>query len=235
MRCPYGEGLHILKKLITTETDECVLWPYSIREGYGVVRLNGTLRGAHEIAWELTNNQSASQGSCIRHRCNSPSCVNPRHLFLETQWCPQERGTSIFLSMIAVDTEECVRWPYFKSKGYGRVKFKGKSWGAHVLSWMISNGKPVPKGLCVCHKCDITDCINPKHLFLGTYQDNSSDMVNKRRHRFGERHMDAKLTADNVREIRISKQSGRKLAKIFGVIQATISKVRTGRTWKSVL
>ena len=41
--------------------------------------------------------------------------------------------------------------------------------------------KKIPKGMIVCHKCDRPKCINPEHLFLGTYKDNSQDMIKKRR------------------------------------------------------
>lgn len=51
---------------------------------------------------------------------------------------------------------------------------------AHILSYIIHNGS-IPDGLCVLHKCDVRNCINPDHFFLGTKSDNVKDMIAKDR------------------------------------------------------
>ncbi len=56
----------------------------------------------------------------------------------------------------------------------------GKRWRASRLVWTVKKG-PIPDGLCVLHTCDNELCINPKHLFLGTFQDNTDDMISKGR------------------------------------------------------
>src|SRR3990172_937528 len=75
----------------------------------------------------------------------------------------------------------CWRWiGNIDCHGYGRIKSGGKSHKAHRLSWQLHKGD-IPLGLCVCHICDHTWCVNPEHLFLGTYGENTLDMFSKGR------------------------------------------------------
>ena len=89
--------------------------------------------------------------------------------------------------------------------------------------------------MCVCHICDNPKCVNPDHLFLGTYKDNAEDMVKKNRSLKGERHSNAKLTEKNVRDIRRRKKEPvAHLASIYGVSAYTIKDILRKRTWKHV-
>jgi hypothetical protein len=63
-------------------------------------------------------------------------------------------------------------------KGDGR---RGRTIGAHRWAWKIVNG-PIPRGMSVCHRCDVPLCVNPDHLFLGSQKDNLQDMRTKGRH-----------------------------------------------------
>lgn len=111
-------------------------------------------------------------------------------------------------------------------KGYGYVWFDGKNVFTHRLAWQLANG-PIPRGLCVLHRCDNRACCKPEHLFLGTLADNNRDMASKARGR-------AKLTPQQVREIRTryaSGESSNALAEEFGVAQSTTRHIVTGRSW----
>lgn len=102
-------------------------------------------------------------------------------------------------------TPTCWLWIGAKSNRYGMFRWKGRSHHSQRVAWEIYNG-PIPDGFHVCHKCDVPSCVNPEHLFVGTASDNMRDMGSKGRHRIGDRkgekHPLAKLTTEQVIEIR---------------------------------
>ena len=133
-------------------------------------------------------------------------------------------------------TPGCWNWAAsLNLDGYGNIWRDGRTVLAHRASWELFKG-PLPKGLLVLHKCDNTACVKPEHLFLGTQKDNMNDMAAKgRRARCpGEKHGMAKLTWDQVREIRRLKGTAtlRVIAKQFGVAHNTINYIHLGRTWR---
>jgi len=127
----------------------------------------------------------------------------------------------------------CWLWPGHTTNGYGTTSFEGRNRLTHRLAWELAAG-PIPKGLHVCHRCDVRACCAPWHFFLGTAADNEADKVRKGRQAYGERNGCAKLTAEQAARIRSSNRSGVSLAREFGVTPTTICKIRRGHAWRSV-
>lgn len=115
--------------------------------------------------------------------------------------------------------------------GYGVVRHGGIVWSVHRLA-MHLRGYEI-KGKAVCHKCDTPLCVNPDHLFVGTWGDNNRDRERKGRGRqpHGSRHGMAKISEEIARNIFLDKISGVDAAQKYGVSVHTVSNIRTKKQW----
>jgi hypothetical protein len=64
----------------------CWMWTGSTHDGfgYGAFKIPGKTSLAHRASWIL-NKGEIPKGLCVLHKCDTPACVNPVHLFLGTQ------------------------------------------------------------------------------------------------------------------------------------------------------
>lgn len=70
---------------------------------------------------------------------------------------------------------ECWPWTgYVKASGHGLTTYKSMCIHAHRKAWILANGE-IRDGLCVNHRCDNAVCCNPRHMYLGTREDNMRD------------------------------------------------------------
>lgn len=118
----------------------------------------------------------------------------------------------------------CWIWRGGDAKWYGGLKINGRMVPAH--RWMYERERePIPPSMVIDHLCRVVGCVNPDHLEPVT------NAVNVRR---GDK---AKLTEDDVREIRRRTASGEKqrdVAKDFGITQASVSLIHTRQQWSDV-
>lgn len=121
--------------------------------------------------------------------------------------------------------------------GYGAVKIggrHGKSRYTHRLSYELNCG-PIPVGAVVCHRCDTPACCNPDHLFLGSQGDNVRDAYAKGRMSYPN---EAEATSASViAEIKAALADGvqgRVIASDYGISEATVSAIKTGKRWAHI-
>jgi len=144
---------------------------------------------------------------------------------------------------------ECWVWTGSRyPKGYGRFWFLDVFVRAHRWAYLFFVGG-IPDGLKVCHNCpggDNPSCVNPAHLFLGTSRENNDDAIKKGRmltmselsaratRAVGERHPKAKLTDEQVRDIRARHAAGESIkgiARSLPLGRTTVQQVIRRKSW----
>ena len=74
----------IAAKTETCLVTGCLLWADAVdAKGYGRIYFRGRSQQAHRVSYEAHVGQ-IPPGIFVCHRCDTPACVNPAHLFLGT-------------------------------------------------------------------------------------------------------------------------------------------------------
>ena len=186
--------------------------------------------------------------------CTQCGCPTISHPSKPRKTCPQCSRPFATFSVeeqfwhLVQKSDGCWLWQGHREPfGYGIIYEKrdsirnGKRWKAHRLSWTIHYGD-IPERVHVLHKCDNPPCVRPDHLFLGTQQDNMTDMCQKGRHKCnfpkGFDHYHSKLTEEQIRYIRTSDISKRgtivRLARECNVSHVTIRNVLNRKVYSFI-
>ena len=153
-----------------------------------------------------------------------------------------------FMERVEYDTNGgCWLWSGAVREGYGRIRRGKRVTGAHRVSYEmfvedIPAHGPTAHGMVVRHKCDVTHCVNPAHLELGTQRENVADREARGRTSQntgnpGEASPLSRLTNDQVLAIRRRHAGGegrRALASEYGVAPQTIWKIITRASWAHI-
>lgn len=125
--------------------------------------------------------------------------------------------------------EDCLLWQGCRDKdGYGLTSIRGKKLPAHraVMSFLSD-----VSGQYVLHKCANRDCVNPEHLYLGDQKQNVQDQIDAGTFVYGSKNGRAKLTEEQVIELRNSTVSNKEWAEKLNLAYSTIWDARN-RKWK---
>jgi len=186
-----------------------------------------TFQAHHEI---YRHHKGDFNARYLDHSCGNFRCCNPDHLLPRTFrarfWDNIEKPNG---------NNGCWIWQgWVRPNGYGSITVDGISHMPHRLAYQLKYGE-IPEGLMVLHSCNNRLCMNPTHLRIGYHQDNMDDMTRADRQAKGSRNGAAKLTEDEVFEIkallRRNVHTYKEIGDMYGMSRSAIKDIKTGRTW----
>lgn len=199
--------------------NECWMWKgCQSTAGYGVIRINYILKYAHRLAWELHNEKSIPPKISVCHSCDNPPCCNPDHLFLGSQADNMR------------DAKNKGRMPHgvlhhgtdLTEKDIRKIRYLGQT---DIPHQEIGDYFSISR-------MSVNDIIHKR-----TWGHIDPEYKPPKKKSKGITHPNAKLTEDNVRQIRRLSNEGHypiALAIMFGVSRGTIEPILKGETWKHV-
>lgn len=197
----------------------CFEWQmHRVTYGYGGISVNGKARLAHRVSFEVFRGPIPN-GMYVCHKCDNPPCINPSHLFVGTQ----------LDNMRDAAEKNRVR--------HGDKNGRAKLTGANVIE--------------VCRRYSDGEMVDAIASWFGVSRSAIYDIVNGKkwaktskpvieRRPIGSPGMKnpmAKLTDDDVREIRSLNESGastRALARMFGIGSTQSHEICSRKSWKHI-
>lgn len=203
---------------------------------YQRIQKKGYVRPPKPCSVEGCTRQFHAQGLCIKHYKRLLKYGDP--LGGSTDWGAAKRFLSEALS--STDKEACINWPFARNPlGLAQIRINEKTRNVPRLACEHIHGPaPTPKHQAA-HSCGKgwDGCINPHHLSWKTQTENEADKVLHGTSWQTRRHPWAKLTAEDVREIRALRAKGVKreeIAQKFGITKQYIYNICARLCWKRV-
>ena len=109
------------------------------------------------------------------------------------------REEAVNLYEWAYGSKECV---FLETSSVPHFYMNGKCVTLARVFLSIKLGRELFSGHCACHHCDMPRCINPDHLFEGTYKENTADAREKGRLNWKPKPRPRKLNSEQIQEIR---------------------------------
>lgn len=158
----------------------------------------------------------------------------------QNQFTP-EHEIRFWNKVLTGSEDECWLWFAPARRGYpprerGEFNVQGTMVYSHRVAWFLANGR-IPEGMAVLHNCDITLCCNPKHLTLGTQQENMADAAARGRIRGGNQRM---FSTEQILDMRAmyranpTRKITGKIAAKYNADPKTIRPILNYKTYKDI-
>lgn len=134
------------------------------------------------------------------------------------------------------DGKDCLIWPFMRnSAGYPQIHIGRKCYLVTRIICREIHGEPPLPDSAAAHSCGKghLGCISPSHLSWKTRVENMADTLIHGTHNRGERHGMARLTRDDVRDIRKLAHTlpHREIAEAYGIAKDTVSNIKRRKYW----
>lgn len=183
-----------------------------------------------------------SDGKCKCASCDRPvhrsGYCGPHYARLQRHGDPMGGGTfmgspqAFITDLLKSPRHTCVIWPFATSRGYAYVSWNGKYVSASRLICRLAHGNPDDESMQAAHKCGKgkEGCVNPLCLYWATKAQNEADKIEHGTLPRGERSPLSKLSDKEAEEVRQDKRPGKLVAKEYGISEAQVSRIRSGKS-----
>ena len=178
------------------------------------------------------DSQAAAHGYCKAHLYRWQRYGDPlvsKRTFGQLGWLKDQIANA--------KPDECIVWPFHKSRGYGHVRYQGSDVQAHRLALILFTGKDFPDLHAAHGPCHNRACVNPHHLSWLTAEQNNADKLRDGTYQGGVRHHATRLTEQDVLSIRARRSGGeiyRTIAADYGMTISAIQMICARKVFESV-
>lgn len=131
---------------------------------------------------------------------------------------------------------DCQIWKGYTRNKLPAARINGNLQYLHQAFYEYINNTTLTSDDRIMHSCGNSCCLNPDHLICGNTFDHAQLKIERQQHAFGSKHGLAKLTEEDVRDIRdmSNTHTTKEIAQIFDLSVGHTSAIIRKIYWKHV-